>query len=154
MVDLPDEVKNMSVRPQEPAASPRPAAPRGERSGGYDRGERSGGYDRGERSYRGGGDKDDRGGRGGDRDDRGGRGAGAPRRRRRLFWSGKVCVLCVKKISYLDYKDIEVIRRFVSQEGKMLPRRLSGTCAHHQRMVTMAVKRARNLGLLPFTGSK
>lgn len=144
MVDLPDEVRNMAVRPQE-APPARPAyAPRGERSGGggYDRGERSGGYDRGDRGPRGGGDRD------------GGRGAGAPRRRRRLFWSGKVCVLCVKKINYLDYKDIEVIRRFVSQEGKMLPRRLSGTCAHHQRMVTTAVKRARNIGLLPYVASK
>jgi len=137
MVDLPDEVKSMASRPQETVpASAKPAyAPRGERSGGYDRGDRSS--------------------RGGDRDDRGGRGAGGvPRRRRRLFWGGKVCILCVKKMTYLDYKDIEVIRRFVSQEGKMLPRRLSGTCAHHQRMVTTAVKRARNIGLLPFTGSK
>jgi small subunit ribosomal protein S18 len=50
----------------------------------------------------------------------------------------------------IDYKDIKRIRRFVTEQGKILPRRITGTCAHHQRMLTRAIKRARNIALLPF----
>jgi small subunit ribosomal protein S18 len=71
-----------------------------------------------------------------------------------LFWSGKVCALCVKKVQHLDYKDVELLRRFISSEGKILPRRLSGACSRHQRGLTTAIKRARNIGLLPFSASK
>lgn len=67
------------------------------------------------------------------------------RRRRR-----KVCVFCVDKVRSVDYKDVVRLRRFVSERGKMLPRRVSGNCAGHQRQLTQAIKRARMLALLPF----
>ena len=62
----------------------------------------------------------------------------------------KVCAFCVDKIDYLDYKDLAKLRKFISERGKILPRRVTGTCAKHQRMVTTAIKRARHLALLPF----
>jgi len=62
----------------------------------------------------------------------------------------KVCSFCVERIEVIDYKDVKRIRRFVSEQGKILPRRITGTCAHHQRMLTRAIKRARNLALLPY----
>ena len=63
----------------------------------------------------------------------------------------KVCAFCVDKIEYIDYKDAAKLRRFITERGKILPRRISGNCAKHQRQVTLAIKRARNIALLPFT---
>lgn len=63
----------------------------------------------------------------------------------------KVCAFCVDKIEKIDYKDAAKLRRFTTERGKILPRRISGNCAKHQRQVTIAIKRARNIALLPFT---
>jgi len=63
----------------------------------------------------------------------------------------KVCGFCVDKIKYVDYKDAGRLKRFLSDRGKILPRRLTGNCAGHQRQLTVAIKRARILALLPFT---
>jgi small subunit ribosomal protein S18 len=62
----------------------------------------------------------------------------------------KVCALCVEKDAYLDYKNIARLKRFVSERGKILPRRSTGACAMHQRVVAEAIKRARHVALLPF----
>lgn len=63
----------------------------------------------------------------------------------------KVCSFCVDKVEAIDYKDVAKIRRYTTERGKILPRRISGNCAKHQRQVTLAIKRARNIALLPFT---
>ena len=63
----------------------------------------------------------------------------------------KVCSFCVDKIEHIDYKDVARLRRFTTERGKILPRRISGNCAKHQRQVTLAIKRARNIALMPFT---
>ena len=63
----------------------------------------------------------------------------------------KVCSLCVDKVQEIDYKDAAKLRKFITERGKILPRRISGTCAKHQRQLTIAIKRARNVALLPFT---
>ncbi|MFC2336981.1 MAG: 30S ribosomal protein S18 [Negativicutes bacterium] len=63
----------------------------------------------------------------------------------------KVCSFCVDKVENIDYKDAGKLRRFITERGKILPRRISGNCAKHQRQVTLAIKRARNIALLPFT---
>ena len=68
------------------------------------------------------------------------------RRRRR-----KVCFFCANHIDHPDYKDVDFLKRFISEKGKILPRRVTGTCAKHQRALTVAIKRARIMGLLPFT---
>ena len=62
----------------------------------------------------------------------------------------KVCSFCVDKIDTIDYKDVARLRRFVSERAKILPRRVSGTCARHQRELTVAIKRARQIALMPF----
>ena len=62
----------------------------------------------------------------------------------------KVCSFCVDKIDTIDYKDVARLRRFMSERAKILPRRVTGTCAHHQRELTVAIKRARQIALLPF----
>lgn len=62
----------------------------------------------------------------------------------------KVCMFCVDKVEHIDYKDTAKLRRFVSERGKIVPRRISGNCAKHQRQLTIAVKRARQIALLPF----
>ena len=62
----------------------------------------------------------------------------------------KVCVFCQEKIAVIDYKDVPRLRKFVTESGKMLPRRMSGTCAKHQRELSKAIKRARVAALLPF----
>jgi small subunit ribosomal protein S18 len=62
----------------------------------------------------------------------------------------KVCQFCADKICDIDYKDIVKIRKFISERGKILPRRISGVCAKHQRQLTIAIKRARCIALLPF----
>lgn len=62
----------------------------------------------------------------------------------------KVCSFCVDHVDDIDYKDIGKLRRYVTERGKILPHRISGNCAKHQRQVTRAIKRARNIALLPF----
>ena len=63
----------------------------------------------------------------------------------------KVCSFCVDKIEYIDYKDVNRLRRFTNERGKILPRRMSGTCAKHQRQLSVAIKRARTVALMPYT---
>ena len=63
----------------------------------------------------------------------------------------KVCSFCVDKVEQIDYKDAGKLRRYITERGKILPRRISGNCAKHQRQVPVAIKRARNIALLPFT---
>ena len=63
----------------------------------------------------------------------------------------KVCGFCVDKVENIDYKDIARLRRYMSERGKILPRRVTGTCARHQRELTVAIERARHLALLPYT---
>ncbi|MBQ6117856.1 MAG: 30S ribosomal protein S18 [Clostridia bacterium] len=62
----------------------------------------------------------------------------------------KVCTFCVEKSEFIDYKDTQKLRRFISERAKILPRRVTGTCAAHQRELTVAIKRARQLALLPY----
>ncbi len=62
----------------------------------------------------------------------------------------KVCAFCVDKAEHIDYKDIAKLRRFVSERSKIVPRRVTGTCARHQRELTIAIKRARQIALLPY----
>lgn len=69
----------------------------------------------------------------------------------RPFYRRKICKFCVEKIPLIDYKDIQTLRGFVTDRGKIIPRRISGTCARHQRELTTSVKRARNIAFLPFT---
>jgi len=133
------------ARPTEGAPSPaeRPAA---ERPAGEDRGEgaprredrpREGGYRDGPRGE---------GPRGGDRGDRGGF---AGRGRHKTFFKRKVCKFCIKKAT-IDWKDAGGLKRFTSERGKIMPRRITGTCAKHQRELARAIKRARSLALLPY----
>ncbi len=68
------------------------------------------------------------------------------RKRRR-----KVCSFCVDKVDSIDYKDTAKLRRYISERGKILPRRMSGTCAKHQRQLSTAIKRARVVALIPYT---
>jgi len=63
----------------------------------------------------------------------------------------KVCAFCVEKVEFIDYKNVARLRRYVSDRGKILPRRTTGNCASHQRALTHAIKRAREIALLPFT---
>lgn len=63
----------------------------------------------------------------------------------------KVCNFCVDKVEEIDYKDVEKLKKYVSDKGKILPRRVTGTCAKHQRKVTEAIQRARHIALLPYT---
>ena len=65
--------------------------------------------------------------------------------------SRKVCSFCVDKVDSIDYKDVARLHRFVSERGKILPRRVTGTCARHQRAMTVAIKRARHIALMPYT---
>ena len=63
----------------------------------------------------------------------------------------KVCSFCVDKVETIDYKDVPRLRKFISDRSKILPRRVTGTCAAHQREMTTAIKRARHVALLPYT---
>ena len=62
----------------------------------------------------------------------------------------KVCIFCVDKVDFIDYKDSAKLRKFISERGKILPRRISGTCSKHQRELNTAIKRARQVALLPY----
>lgn len=81
----------------------------------------------------------------GDRPDSGMKRRGGPRRRK------KVCVFCGEKNNELDYKDVNKLKRYVSERGKILPRRITGNCAKHQRALTVAVKRARHIAIMAYT---
>lgn len=63
----------------------------------------------------------------------------------------RVCNFCVDRVAYIDYKDLGRLKRFINERGKIMPRRISGNCARHQRQLTTAIKRARNIALLPYT---
>jgi small subunit ribosomal protein S18 len=89
----------------------------------------------------------------------GGRSSSGPRRegggpsggpRKQYFRRRKVCKFCDEKVDVIDYKDVKLIGQFVAERGKILPRRLTGTCSSHQHELTTAIKRARNIALLPF----
>jgi len=101
----------------------------------YMDGERSFRRDRGMDSQGDGRDGDDRG--------RGGKGGKA------FFNKKKICKFCVQKLK-IDYKDVDTLRRFITERGKILPRRITGTCAKHQRALAVAIKQARSIALLPF----
>jgi small subunit ribosomal protein S18 len=94
------------------------------------------------------------GGRGGGKGGPGGGGRGGAggkdQGKRYFFRRRKVCKFCADKIDYVDYKDVKLLSAFVPERGKVLPRRMFGTCAEHQRKLTLAIKRARNIALLPF----
>src|SRR5271155_2306433 len=101
------------------------------------------------------------GGHGGPRRDSGpggpggpGGGPGGPRRgKRQYFRKKKVCKFCVEKMDLIDYKRADILSQFVQERGKILPRRMTGVCSRHQRWLGEAIKRARNIALLPFAGS-
>jgi small subunit ribosomal protein S18 len=84
----------------------------------------------------------------------GGGGPGGPRRgKRQYFRKKKVCKFCVEKMDFIDYKRADILSQFVQERGKILPRRMTGVCSRHQRWLGVAIKRARNIALLPFAGS-
>ena len=72
--------------------------------------------------------------------------------RRRYYSRPKVCQFCIEKIDHIDYKQVDLLRRYITDDGKIRPRRQTGTCAKHQRQLARAIKRARHLALLPFVG--
>jgi small subunit ribosomal protein S18 len=81
-------------------------------------------------------------------------GPGGPRRgKRQYFRKKKVCKFCVEKMDFIDYKRADILSQFVQERGKILPRRMTGVCSRHQRWLGVAIKRARNIALLPFAGS-
>ncbi|MEO8034414.1 MAG: 30S ribosomal protein S18 [Acidobacteriota bacterium] len=97
------------------------------------------------RSSQGGGG--DRGGRG---DARGGAGGPQGGKKKFFYRRKRVCKFCVEKLEYIDFKDVKMLQQFIPERGKILPRRISGTCALHQRKLQNAIKRARTIALLPF----
>lgn len=72
-------------------------------------------------------------------------------RKQRTGKRRKVCFFTVNKITYIDYKDVDLLKKFISERGKILPRRVTGTSAKYQRQLTTAIKRARHIGLLPYS---
>ena len=88
-----------------------------------------------------------------DRESRGGRGAAKGDRaggRRTFFRRRRVCKFCAEKIDYISYKDVKLLASFIPERGKIQPRRISGTCAKHQRALQTAIKRARQIALVPY----
>jgi len=73
---------------------------------------------------------------------------------RRFIAKPKICAFCADKSLVIDYKQGDMLRRFVTEDGRIRPRRQTGTCARHQRSLAMAIKRARHIALLPFTGER
>jgi len=104
----------------------------------------TGGPPRRSEGHSGGGPRREGGGPGG--------GPGGPRRggKRQYFRKKKVCRFCVEHVDFIDYKKVEMLQPFVQERGKILPRRMTGTCSRHQRWLGEAIKRARNIALLPF----
>jgi len=74
-------------------------------------------------------------------------------RKKRVFHRRKVCRFCADTSIVIDYKDVKSLRYFITERGKIIPRRISGTCTKHQRSLTHAIKRARTIALLPFVGT-
>ncbi|MBA2341311.1 MAG: 30S ribosomal protein S18 [Pyrinomonadaceae bacterium] len=106
--------------------------------------EERGGFDHDDdRGPRGGGGSSNQGGREGG-GGRGGQGSGRRFRRR------KICRMCIEKVDLIDFKDVRMLQNFIPERGKIMPRRISGSCATHQRMLAEAIKRARNIALLPY----
>src|SRR5271154_3956232 len=143
----------MSEEQKQAAPASAPSAPRegGHTGGGHSGGGHSGG---------GGGRREGGpGGGGGGRREGGGPGGpgggpGGPRRgKRQYFRKKKVCKFCVEKMDLIDYKRADILSQFVQERGKILPRRMTGVCSRHQRWLGVAIKRARNIALLPFAGS-
>ena len=87
---------------------------------------------------------------GGDRGDRNAPGGGPGGKKKFFYRRKRVCKFCVEKLEYIDYKDVKMLQQFIPERGKILPRRISGTCALHQRKLQNAIKRARTVALLPF----
>src|SRR4030088_530434 len=83
----------------------------------------------------------------------GGGPGGLPRGKRQYFRKKKVCKFCVEKMDFIDNKRADILSQFVQERGKILPRRMTGVCSRHQRWLGVAIKRARNIALLPFAGS-
>lgn len=73
-------------------------------------------------------------------------------RKKKIFHRRKVCRFCADKELIIDYKDVKTLRNFLTERGKIIPRRIYGNCARHQRELTEAIKRARQIALLPYTG--
>ena len=132
------------------SAPDRPSEPRGDREGGFRGGDREGGY-RGDREggYRG----DREGGYRGEQTVKSRLRAKARKKarkqRKKGFVRRKVCRFCADSSLPIDYRDAKTLRLFISETGKMIPRRISGNCARHQRPLALAIKRARHLALLP-----
>ncbi|HXN40845.1 MAG TPA: 30S ribosomal protein S18, partial [Myxococcaceae bacterium] len=103
----------------------------------------------GDRDRGGGGDRD--GGRGGARSGGAGNGMDEDKRGGRGFGRKRVCRFCAEKNSKVDFKDQATLKYFVTERGKIIPRRISGNCAKHQRQMATAIKRARSLALIPYT---
>jgi small subunit ribosomal protein S18 len=150
-----DEQNQTPAAPQTPASAPSPrregGGPGGGQSGtgGGHGGHGGGGGGRREGGPGGGGGGRREGGPGGP-----GGGPGGPRRgKRQFFRKKKVCKFCVEKMDLIDYKRADILSQFVQERGKILPRRMTGVCARHQRWLGVAIKRARNIALLPFAGS-
>jgi small subunit ribosomal protein S18 len=131
-----DNQENASVRAPRPAEGA-PSSP-----------DRPEGGPRREGGFRPDSDRREGGGRS-DRGDRGERGGFAGRGRHKTFFKRKVCKFCIKKAT-IDWKDAGGLKRFTSERGKIMPRRITGTCAKHQRELARAIKRARSLALLPY----
>ena len=130
--------------PAPPAAPSAPAGHSGPPSGGYS-GSSSGGHSGPPGRFSpGGGGPRPQGGR------PSGPGGPAKRGKRNFVRKKKVCRFCVDKSDYIDYKRAEILAPFLQERGKILPRRMTGTCARHQRWLTVAIKRAQNIALLPF----
>jgi small subunit ribosomal protein S18 len=130
---------------QGPAAPAAPAAREGGESGGAPR--REGGH------AHAGGPRREGGPGGGRREGGPGGPVGLRRGKRQYFRKKKVCKFCVDKMDFIDYKRADILAQFVQERGKILPRRMTGVCARHQRWLGVAIKRARNIALLPFAGS-
>ena len=90
------------------------------------------------------------GGRGADKEDRGARGEGKDDAGGRAFGRRKVCRYCADKNAKVDFKDQPALKYFVTERGKIIPRRISGNCAKHQRLVAKSIKQARGLALIPY----
>jgi small subunit ribosomal protein S18 len=137
--------------PPAPQENPNPSAParqEGHSGGTPPRSEGHSGSGGGPRREGGGGPRREGGGPGGP-----GGGPGGPRRggKRQYFRKKKVCRFCVDHVDFIDYKKVEQLQPFVQERGKILPRRMTGTCSRHQRWLGEAIKRARNIALLPFS---
>ena len=149
-----DEQNQTPAVPQAPASAPSPRREGGPGGGGHGgpgggHGGHGGGGGRREGGPGGGGGGRREGGPGGP-----GGGPGGPRRgKRQFFRKKKVCKFCVGKMDLIDYKRADILSQFVQERGKILPRRMTGVCARHQRWLGVAIKRARNIALLPFAGS-